>query len=275
MKAGIYSASELSNDDYHAVTDWYSSTQLKAVLPENYKKSESSEALAFGSLVHSVVLEPDTLDQYVTLDAERIGVKADGTAAQNPIMTAAWKRAVAEIERDGKTVVAQADWDRAHAMAKAIREHPTASRLLHSDDGASEGSVFVIDDDVLRHKARFDRHIPGLIIDLKTTSAKPGADSLTRTIIDYGYELSAAHYLAVAELHGLDVQGFCWVFVGKDEPYRVTVCEPDEDLLARGRALRAKAIRRLTDPTEAPYEGAHGFLTITCPAWARIEEYAL
>lgn len=266
---------DLSNDDYHALTDWYSSSQLKAALPEHYKAfTGTTDALEFGTLVHTAVLEPDNLAGYVALDAEKIGVKSDGTPAQNPTMTAAWKRAVAEVEQDGKSVVAQQDLDRALAMRDAIAAHDAAARLLFSEDGTSEESAFAIDEAGVRHKARFDRRIPGLIVDLKTTSAKPGADALARAVIDYGYDTSAAHYLAVADLLGLDVQGFAFVFCTKTEPYRVTVCELDGAFLARGEALRRRAIDRLTNPAAPPYEGASGFLTLPAPRWAQLEETA-
>lgn len=267
---------DLSNDAYHALTDWYSSTQLKATLPEHYKTGGSQDALDFGTLVHSVILEPDSLGHYVTLDAAAIAGNnpKTGRPYDAPHMTAKFKAAAAEAAQDGKTVVAQADWDRAHAMRDAIARHDTAARLLFSDDGASEESAFAIDTAGIQHKARFDRRIPGAIVDLKTTSAQPGADSLAKTIVSYGYDTSAAHYLAVAELLGLDVGGFGFVFVTKTEPYYVTVVDLDDTFLARGRALREQAIRRLTDPTQIAYEGASGFLTIACPRWAQIEEYA-
>lgn len=259
---------DLNNDAYHADTRWQSSTQLKRYLPELYRQGGSQEALDFGSLFHAVVLEPGRVDlDYVALDAEKIGLKADGTVASNPTMTAAWKRAVAEAEQDGKTVVAQQDLARAIAMCNAVADHDVASSLLFSADGRSELSAFATDEHGIRHKARFDRLIPGAIVDLKSTAAKPGVRSLTNTVIDYGYDLSAAHYVTVAELLGLDVQAFTLVFVGKEPPYRVTVCDLDDMFIARGRALRAQALERAHRKAE-PYEGATGRFTLLCPEWA-------
>lgn len=270
IKPGI--VPDLPNDEYHALTDWLSSSMLKGELPEWYKIGGSQEALDFGTLFHTVVLEPDNLDAYTVLDAEKIGVKADGSRAANPTMTVAWKNAVAAVEGEGKTIVAQADWDKAHAMRDAVAAHPTAASLLFGEEGAAEESAFWVDDHGVKHKARFDKHIPGAIIDLKSTSAKPGGDSLARAVIDYGYDLSAAHYLAVAEGLDLDVQAFAFVFVGKEPPHRVTVAELDETFLARGRVLRALAIERRLNPAAPPYEGATGYLTLSAPRWAQISE---
>jgi hypothetical protein len=258
----------MPNDIYHAQADWASSTMLKRLLPEEYKAGGSQEALDFGSLFHVVVLEPDMVEtSYVALDAETVGVKADGSKADNPTMTKAWKLAVAEAESDGKKVIAASDLDRAHAMRDAIERHPAARELIYDGTGHYEQSAFWIDEHGVRHKARFDRRIPGALIDLKSTSAKPGLYSLTKTCIDYGYDLSAAHYLTVAEGLGLDVSAFIHVWVEKVEPYRVTVTELDELFIVRGRHLRERALERASKRAE-PYEGATGRLTLICPEWA-------
>lgn len=267
---GVYTT--LSNEAYHAHDDWASSSMLKKLLPEHYTQGGSQEALDFGTLFHTAVLEPDNLSEYEPLDAAKIGVKSDGTPAQNPLMTVAWKRAVAEAEADGKRVVAQSDLDRAHAMREAVSRHETARKLILDTEGHIEESAFAVVDGV-QCRARFDKRIPGAILDLKSTSAKPGKKAIERAIIDYGYELSAAHYVVVARELGLDVQGFGLVFVAKTEPYRVTVVDLDESFLERGRALRALAVSRLLRATDA-YEGASGFLTLECPPWARLEESA-
>lgn len=266
LKEGLHF--DLPNDDYHELTDWLSSTQLKRLLPELYDEGAMSQAaLDFGTLVHSIVLEPNNLGHFITADAEKIGVKADGTPAQNPTMTGAWKRFVAEAEADGKVIVAQSDWDRAHAMRDALKRHPDAAALLFGD-GESEVSAFAVDAEGVQHKARFDRLNPGSVVDLKTTGAKPGTDSLTRTVVNFLYDLSAAHYLDVADLLDLEVEGFTWVFVTKTEPYRVTVADASREFIERGRVLRDRALARLLDPDLDAYEGAVGRLTLTPPPWA-------
>ena len=260
----------LSNEAYHADTEWLSSTALKHYLPERYSAGGSQDALDFGTLFHSVTLEPDSLaDSYAVLDAEKIGVKADGTPAQNPTMTKAWKDAVAEAEAGGRTVVAQSDWDRAHAMAEAVFAHGEAADLLNQAGAAPEVSLFAEDENGVKHKARFDLLAP-VGVDLKSTSAKPGTDSLARTVIDYGYDLSAHHYREVARLAGYELDDFAFVFCSKTLPYRVTVAYLDADFMARGAALRTLAIARATDPTQPAYDGATGRVTLRAPGWARI-----
>lgn len=270
IKPGLHF--DMPNADYHADTDYLSSSVLKRQLPERYKQGGSQEALDFGTLFHTVVLEPDSLGEYVVLDAAAIAGNnpKTGKPYDSPTMTAKYKAAAAEAGESGRVVVAQTDWDRAHAMRDAILDHPDARALLFDGEGLREESAFTTDDAGISIKARFDRRIPGAIIDLKSTSAKPGADSLARAVIDYGYDLSAVHYLEVARLLELDADTFWFVFVGKEEPHRVTVASLDDAFLERGRALRELAIERLTNPLAPPYEGWEKPLTLTAPGWARI-----
>ena len=270
IKPGLHF--DLPMDDYHSLTDWHSSTQLKALLPETYKPfTGTTPAMSFGTLVHTLALEPALAADIVPLDETVVGVKADGTLAKKPTETTAWKAAVAEVEADGKRVVAQADWDRAVAMVDAIHDHPEAGPLIFGSGGVNEESAFWVDDDGVKHKARFDRRIPGALIDLKTTMAQPGAYSLGKQVTSYGYELSAAHYLAVADGLELGVDEFLHVWAEKTEPFRVTVTELDDYFLARGRSLRELALQRAAGLVE-PYEGATGRLLLDCPMWASSDD---
>ena len=259
---------DMPNEAYHAEAEHLSSTRIKKALPEHYRDGDlNTAALDFGTLVHTVVLEPETLDQYTVLDAAKIGVKSDGTPAQSPTMTAAWKRAVAEANEVGLTVVAQADWDKAHRMAEAAKAHPEARELLYGSEGESEVSAFATDENGLKVKARFDRLNPGAIVDLKTTGARAGAASLRSVVANFLYDLSAYHYLEVARLCELDVDTFWFVFVSKDDKPLVTVAHLSDAFLERGRDLRSLALDRINGDAE-PYEGATGRLTLHPPGWA-------
>jgi hypothetical protein len=247
---------DLANADYHAQVDWLSSTQLKGYLPERYKTGGGGYAFAFGTALHTTVLGAG--EEVVTVDTSSDRTKVYAEAA-------------AEADAAGKVAILAADSERIARMVDALHAHPVASALLFSNDGVSEESAFWVDGNGIQHKARFDRRIPGAIIDLKSTSEKPGAEALGRSVINYGYDVSAAHYLAVAEGLGLGAEAFALVFVGKDAPHRVTVAELDETFLARGRVLRALAIERHLHAAPA-YEGADGYLTLSAPRWARLDQ---
>lgn len=246
---------DMSNTDYHALEEWVSSSQLKRFLPEFFKPFTSSarDALDFGTAVHTTVL----------------GVGEP--LVEVPFQTWAGKEAKEQRETAyaaQSVPILSKDLGRIQAMADAVGAHFEAHRYLYELPGAPEVSVFAEVDGV-PSKCRFDRLLEGVAVDLKTTSAKPGAESLARAVIDYGYDLQAAHYLAVAETAGITVDRFVFVFVGKESPHHVSVVELDEQFLERGRVLRDLALQRLLHPQVVdPYPGATGVVELTPPRWA-------
>jgi exodeoxyribonuclease VIII len=228
-----------------------------------------SPALAFGTLVHTIVLEPDKAEQYVALDA--VAVAGDnpktGRPYDSPTMTSKWKAAVAEAEQGGRIVVAQTDWDAAHRMAEAVHAHPAAARVLELCD-RREVSGWAKHPTGVLVKGRLDLLGPGLVADLKTCQdANP--DTFGKTCHDFGYHVSAANYLDLALAAGEDVQGFCFVNVEKADPYRVSVVQLTESAIDLGRERMAEACRRWLDlgRVELPQYG-EGFFTVDLPPWA-------
>ncbi len=264
-------AYDLPNADYQAEHDYLSSTRLKRLLPEHFKPAARSQAaLDEGQLFHTTVLQPELLPSFhadndiTVLDPARIGVKADGKPADQPTATKAWKDAVVAEEREGRRVYTSGTWaemvDQADAMATALADHDLAAELLWKREGVNEVSAFA-DVDGVPCRARFDRLVDGIAIDLKTTIKQPGRRSLGYAIRDLGYDLAAAHYLAVADALELDVMAFVLIFVAKEDPHYVTVVELSDMTIQRGRDLRDLAIARHLGQVDA-YEGATGFLTI-------------
>lgn len=260
----------LDEATYHADTTTLSASSAKTLLGKRPPSSDS-DALKFGTLVHVAVLEPHRLSEYVGLDAERIGLKSDGTPATNPTMTAAWKRAVAEASADGLTVVPLADLARAQAMAAAVLTHPTARRLI---DMATDRELSCYADHPTgaRVRGRFDLAGP-VVGDLKTTrDADPAR--FGRTAHDFGYHISAANYLDIATACGMEPQGFAFINVEKEPTpggeYRVSVTELSARAIDLGRRLMAEACERwlaLGERIDLPSYG-DGFTTVDLPGWA-------
>jgi hypothetical protein len=264
---------DLDEAKYHADETTLSASGAKVLLGRR-PPSPDSDALRFGSLVHICVLEPDRLDEYAVLDPEKIGLKADGTAAATPTATAAWKTAVADAEKAGKTVILPADLARAQAMAAAVREHPTASRVIAMATDY-ELSAYADHPTGARVRARFDLAGP-VVGDLKTSrNADPRV--FGKTAYDLGYHISAANYLDIAAACGMDPVGFAFINVEKEPTpggaHRVSVTELDPTAIDLGRRLMAEACRRwlaLGKRIDLPSYG-DGFTTVDLPPWAYTE----
>lgn len=236
---------DLDENTYHAATDSLSASGAKVLLGKR-PPSPDGEALMFGRLVHTVILEPHKLDTYAVLNADVIGVKADGSKADNPTATKAWKDAVFAAKRDGLTVITGQMLAKAQAMAAAVTAHPEAGRLLAAATD-HEVSAYADHPSGARVRARFDLICPEAVVDIKTTrDADP--ENFGRSMHAFGYHISAANYLDIARANGLDVDRFDLIAVEKEPTpggdYRVSVMEIHPDAIDLGRELMAEACAR-------------------------------
>ena len=243
MKPGLYP--DLDDATYHADAETLSASGAKVLLGKR-PPAPDGDALLFGRLVHTVILEPHKLDTYAVLNADVIGVKADGSKADNPTATKAWKDAVFEAKRDGLTVISGQTLAKAQSLAAAVQAHPEASRLLTAAT-ATEVSAYAMHPSGVMVRARFDAICPESVIDIKTTrDADP--ENFGRLMHAYGYHVSAANYLDIARANGLTVDRFDLIAVEKDMTpggeYRVSVLEIHPDAIDKGRELMAEACAR-------------------------------
>jgi len=239
---------DLPEDQYHSDTASLSASGAKTLLGRR-PPSPDSEAILFGRLVHTVILEPHKLDTYAVLSPEIIGVKKDGTQADNPKATAAWKDAVFKAKQDGLTIIDPATLAHAEALSAAIHKHPEASRLLAAAT-EHEVSAYAEHPSGATVRGRFDLVGPGFIADIKTTR-DGDPEHFGRSMHAFGYHISAANYLDIAQANGLDVERFDLIVVEKEPTpggdYRVSVLEIHPDAIDLGRDLMAEACRRWLD----------------------------
>jgi hypothetical protein len=230
---------------YHADADSLSASGAKVLLGKR-PPSPDSEALAFGRLVHIILLEPNRLDEYVDLDPDIIGVKVDGSKADNPRNTKAWKDEVFKAEQSGLTIIDSGTLAHAQAVAAAVRNHPEAGRLLAAATH-TEVSAYADHPSGARVRARFDLIGPGFIGDIKTCrDADP--ETFGRVMHSLMYHVSAANYVDIARANGLTVDRYDLICVEKEPTpggeYRVAVNEVHPDAIEKGRELMALACDR-------------------------------
>lgn len=229
---GIYDG--ISNKEYHA-DPALGSTSLKTLAlktPAHYQHDKahpkSSDAFTLGTAAHSLILEGDTSGIVI--------VEADNW------LTKAAKEAKAAALADGKQPLLTKEMAQVEAMRDSVMTHEVASRYFINH--LAEQSVFW-EEDGLMLKCRPDAWQPGVIVDLKTTvDANP--NEFGKTAFNYGYFMSAAHYIdGVKAATGEDVK-FVFVNVEKTAPYLVSVTEVDDVALDYGRQMldRAKRIYR-------------------------------
>ncbi len=110
-----------------------------------------------------------------------------------------------------------------------------------------------------------------LIIDIKTTSdASPLACS--RKIVDMGYYIQEAMYVAAAEKAWPERQGlfvFKYLFVETEPPYAVNVVETDDSFMTAGRLKAQKAINAWRDALIEEKFPGYDETVISRPRWLK------
>jgi PDDEXK-like domain of unknown function (DUF3799) len=209
MKRGVYF--DLDEDEYHA-DPALGSTDLRRLLASgpdywwgsplnpNAPERKSTPAQEFGRALHKLVLEGKQAFsvRYVRRpdDLARLDAKAKAQLCPN-----------------GETVIDGDAFDRIKISGELIAKNPDLAAAF--EGGVPEVSVFweqTLDDgSVVRCKARFDYLKIRGVGDLKSIRnymGRPFAEACTRSIVEYRYDVQAAHYLeGRGELRRLVEQG--------------------------------------------------------------------
>lgn len=205
---------QMSNDDYHACAE-YSSSQLKDllrsaahfysnhILKENER--ESKKHLDFGTLAHTLFLEPEQFEHEFALLPEDAPRKPTETMlnakkpSEETIQKIQWWEQF-NAQHGNKVIIDQELLDGAKRIANNLRSL-SSYQTMQNHEGMAEASIFFVDPIYdLQLRVRLDYHIVpcaaypnGLILDVKTTTdARPF--KFSRSCADFGYDLSAVMY---------------------------------------------------------------------------------
>jgi len=227
---------DLTNEAYqNDFRSYISSSDIRRLLrsPAHFRNPAKMEsaAMAFGTVVHTFVLEPHVAEARYRARADVDGRTKEGKAVRD------WEQSLAA--QQGVQFVSRADYDAATSIATSVRTHLGATSLLTG--GMAEVSGTADNFCGINARIRPDYLCDDRIIDLKTcTDARP--DAFVRSVMSYGYHIQAAYYLAVAEAIDGKKRKFYWVAVEKDAPYAVAVYEASDAMLEHGRREYRKAI---------------------------------
>lgn len=186
---------KLTNEQYHSQRTHLSSSTLKEVLkdPKSFVKfwlhgireSKETAAMLEGTLVHTLLLEPEKVHaEYAFYEGmRRAGAAYEAFATNNA----------------GKIIIGAPMAQRAHAAVKACAKLPVLLKLLSG--GFTEHTVMCEFMGVpVKIRADYINIEQGYIVDLKTTSYPADLDIFKQTVDHFNYDLSAALYVAVAQV---------------------------------------------------------------------------
>jgi len=212
----------------------------KTHVTKELQKSKS-DALALGSLFHTLTLEPEKLDdEFIVLDDTIDRRTKAGREAYDIVMQVS--------EKKNQCVVTKEQYELAKAMSEAALTDKYASKLLLAPARKAELSFFDTHPTTgLTVKARPDLIVGDVCIDLKSVNINRAVDSewmlehLRREVLKFKYHVSAAMYLEVAKL-----RDFVWIFVNKEPGYHwVATIKASEQLLNEGDDIYHTTMHRI------------------------------
>lgn len=205
----------------------------KTIQPE-----EPTDAMKFGTLVHAMVLEPDTVDaRFMAVPKLDMRKKADKELAAELA-----ERATAE----GKMCVCDEDFGRADVVRAAVMRHKEAACLIGLKGEVEEPAYWHDTVTGMLLKRKVDKIADGVcIVDLKTTKDLPTFDNVVRAIRLRRYDAAAAHYLS-PEPRGV---GFAWIFAQTDYPYAVAVYWASNRVIEDGAKINRRTLNAIHEAT--------------------------
>lgn len=253
---------KLSNDIYHALPG-LSSSKLKVIaeqstLHSNLSTHEDSEAKDFGSFLHAVILEPETLDtSYLrsdepapsrsTKEGKEIAQRFTEETGLQIVDSDDWKRKWFEWKYPGKKRISDKWESAARSIVELIDDHPIKAILANSQKELSlfwqeEGFLMKAKPDILMHN--------NMLVDLKTcASASP--QSIRRSIEQFNYHWQLAfHARGIKAVSGIMPPALGWIFVETSPPYGISMVQMPDEMLDIANDCIEAAIMKYEYETE-------------------------
>ncbi len=235
---------DMTEGAYNAVDAARSTVLSKLVDPDmtpahvkhELDNPEVTDALIFGSAFHDYILRPDIFK-------DKFGIYPEGIK----LSTKEGKALKAEYEAVfGDNVIKHNELVSIKSMFENLLKNNFFRKLW---DNRTDVELSIIYDDITTCKARIDivSKLPNgtpIILDLKT-SACASEKSFRSSIVNWGYHIQSAHYLAAAKAAGLiDPYNnyFIHAVCEKKAPYLSALYVLDDGSLDVGATQRAKAL---------------------------------
>lgn len=243
---------ELSNTEYHAESEHFSSSDLKLYLKDPiafHKQKILGErepipaglqaAFDLGTYFHTLVLEPHLVDEEILVveDSQTLKLKK-------------------QIEKPHMTVITESQKSVGDKMYKAFDKatfYPEGKKIkTFFQRGQAEESFFG-EIDGLKVKARTDYRKStrkgSSINDVKTTSKLINSKNIKKVCRELDYDLSAALYIDLVEKLTGKKHDFYFLFVGKKD-FKCRIFRASPEFIERGRKKYKKAIEGIKKSLE-------------------------
>lgn len=241
----------LPNWLYHAEKDRQSCSMLKHLLlsPAHYRNqfftpSPRSAALEFGSLIHTLVLQPQLFHQEYAIWPEDIR-----PASKEGKLFAALHR--------GQTLLTEVELRQARELTDRILYRSFKGRAFgrYLEEGLPEVTFFYTDPDLgVPCRVRHDLWHPDFIFDLKTTRhAQPRR--FAHAAVELHYDLQAYMYSYAESLFAgrTTLRPFVFIAAENAPPYSVSALTSGLNFMENGREKYARALTTYAGCVQVDY----------------------
>jgi exodeoxyribonuclease VIII len=263
-----------TNEQYHADTTRLSNSMLN-ILKRSPKLfwsyyiakclafPETSDSMALGSMVHTLLLEPEEFKNRYRFKPECDRRTKEGKAIYNDFVASLPERC---------EIVTSDDFAKAMQCAASLNSHEEYSNVMKAtwDTRIVEQRIdFEIDGVEMRSKLDYLSLPAQVCIDIKT-SRDASPVEFSKSIMSYGYHRQAAIYReAVLQKHGIECR-FVFAVVCTEPPYECALYEPSEMMLQDGMIevsalLREFKVRSESDDWASQW--SKGIVPIELPRW--------
>ena len=241
-----------------------------------------TDALRVGTAIHTAILEPGFMEEYVVLEGcsgRYASGKKAGQRCINNAKIARGKKGFCGTHDPKKGTPSDAlplslqEYGRVCGARDAVRFHPTAAGMLLAHDGRIERTGVFLDDSGVWGRFRPDRLVKAngvrIHADLKSTrDASPKA--FERSIVQFGYIHQAAWYRRGLAALGTDCEASVIVAVESQPPHGVSCFLLAEEDLRRAHVDTDRLLREYARCLERDEWPAYpdGLREIKLPEWA-------
>ena len=195
---------------------------------------KESEALSFGTLYDMLLFEPDKANElYYTLDDSDIVASIGGSSPRNTKKYRDWKAEVIQ-EKEGKELVSQEEWKRAHEMIQRLKDCGLYDKRFA---GGKYQVEFNVDVDGIPLKGFLDCLHDDTIIDSKSSRS---ISKFRYDVNSFSYDIQAYVYTKV-----FDIKDFYWVVQEKAYPFFPADVKCSEETLFKGEMKFHEAIENI------------------------------
>lgn len=236
-----------SNSEYHSDLDILSSSMLKRALvsPLSFihsitAPSPRSRAMDFGTLMHTLILEPATVDEVVAIYPEPLTRLKGCTQFKH--------------DNRGRLVMSMAEFATLKNLADRTLDTSFRGRPFYKfvEEGVAEESIYYTDPDTgMRCRIRPDLRHPDFTFDLKTTrhygprEFQTGALSLDYDLSAYMYSLGRVLYESQEAQEMQEAKPFVMVCVFNSAPYGTFFRPCSSAFLENGRSKYEEAMKTI------------------------------